>query len=61
MLYSVTIEPATQTAGLPRERSTLEAPDKDAALAQAEAVYRRAHPGASRLTMYVLRVRGPDE
>lgn len=61
MLYTVTIEPAIRSDGLPGTRSTVEAPDKDSALSQAEAAYRRMHPTASRLTMHVLRLRGPGE
>jgi hypothetical protein len=60
LLYSVTIEPAVQSAGLPVVRSTIEASDKDDALAQAEAAYRRTHPGVARLTMHVMRMRGPQ-
>jgi len=57
VLYSVTIQPSSHAEGLPAVRSTVEAADKDTALSQAEAAYRRMHPGAVRLTMYVLRMR----
>ncbi len=61
MIYSVTIEPAIRSTELPVVHSTVEAADKDAALAEAEAAYRREHPGTSRLTMHVLRMRDPEE
>jgi hypothetical protein len=61
MLYTVTIEPSIRADGLPGTRSTVEAPDKDSALMQAEAAYRRMHPGTARLTLHVLRMREPGE
>ena len=61
MLYSVTIQPSAHSEELPVVRSTIEAADKDTALTQAEAAYRRLHPGAPRLTMYVLRMRDDHE
>jgi hypothetical protein len=61
VLYSVTIEPSGHSEELPAVRSTIEAADKDAALTQAEAAYRRLHPGALRLTMHVLRMRHDGE
>ena len=61
MLYSVTIEPSSNSEEIPAVRSRIEAADKDTALTQAEAAYRRLHPGALRLTMHVLRVRSDGE
>jgi hypothetical protein len=61
VLYSVTIAPSSRSEELPAVRSTIEAVDKDTALAQAEAAYRRLHPGAIRLTMHVLRMRRDGE
>jgi len=59
MRYYVTIEPRDRLAHpqAPAVRSIVEAADKDAALDDVEAAYRRRYPGIEKLTVHVVRLR----
>ena len=59
--YAVTVEPKVNEAHPDARpvRATIDADDKDEALARAEIAYRRMHPAVRQLRMSVVRVRPP--
>ena len=59
MQYAVTVQPDDHRAhpNASVVNSTVDAGDKDAALAAAEASYRRTHPGVGKLRLHVVRLR----